>query len=136
MRYDQFMTLGWKYLIPGSLVWIMAVAAIRTASLDGGVDRKYLLIGLGVLVVLFLAVFFFGEQQGDEETGHDTALAPLEGYAGGYPVPAMPTGGAVRGAAEALTFDHGRTVTATPINTADGDPADGAPHQVEEDHQS
>ena len=26
MRYDQFMSLGWKWLIPGALVWIVAVA--------------------------------------------------------------------------------------------------------------
>ena len=32
MRYDQFMAFGWKRLIPFSLVWIVAVAAIRTAS--------------------------------------------------------------------------------------------------------
>ena len=42
MRYDQFMAFGWKRLIPFSLIWIVAVAAIRTASVDGGVDRKYL----------------------------------------------------------------------------------------------
>jgi NADH-quinone oxidoreductase subunit H len=139
MRYDQFMALGWKVLIPISLVWIMAVAAIRTMSLNGGVDRKYLLIGLGIAVVLFLAVFFFGEQQG-EDTQRDAALAPADAYAGGYPVPAMPTGGAVRGAAESLTFDHGRTVTATPTttttDTAAEDTADAVPLQAEEDHQS
>jgi NADH-quinone oxidoreductase subunit H len=85
------------------------VAAVRTASLDGGVDRKYLLIALGAVVVIFLAVFFFGEQQAEDEPDHE--VQP-EGYAGGFPVPAMPTGGAVRGAAAGLTFSTGRTVTA------------------------
>ena len=45
LRYDQFMALGWKWLIPVSLVWIVAVATIRAISLDGGIDRQYLLIG-------------------------------------------------------------------------------------------
>ena len=27
LRYDQFMHLGWKVLIPINLVWILAVAA-------------------------------------------------------------------------------------------------------------
>jgi NADH-quinone oxidoreductase subunit H len=141
MRYDQFMAFGWKRLIPFSLVWIVAVAAIRTASLEGGIDRKYLLIGLGVAVVLFLGVFFFGEQQSDEEPERE--VVP-QGYAGGFPVPAMPAGGAVRGPAGGLTFAQGRTVTALAEDPADS-PADSpgdstAPdptsREVEEDHHS
>jgi NADH-quinone oxidoreductase subunit H len=135
LRYDQFMAFGWKRLIPFALIWIVAVAAIRTASLDGGVDRKYLLIGLGVAVVLFLGVFFFGDAQTDEQSDRE---ATPQGYAGGFPVPAMPTGGAVRGAAATLTFAPGRTVTALPDDDAvvATDGADLAPRQAEEDHQS
>jgi NADH-quinone oxidoreductase subunit H len=135
LRYDQFMAFGWKRLIPFALIWIVAVAAIRTASLDGGVDRKYLLIGLGVAVVLFLGVFFFGDAQTDEQSDRE---ATPQGYAGGFPVPAMPTGGAVRGAAATLTFAPGRTVTALPDDDAvvAPDGADLAPRQAEEDHQS
>jgi NADH-quinone oxidoreductase subunit H len=131
MRYDQFMAFGWKRLIPFSLIWIVAVAAIRTASLDGGIDRQYLLIGLGIAVVLFLGVFFFGEQQPEEEAERE---ATPQGYAGGFPVPAMPAGGAVRGAAAGLTFDTGRTVTAVqdePVEPVMSE-AD-TPHDAEED---
>ena len=132
MRYDQFMAFGWKRLIPFALAWIVAVAAIRTASIDGGVDRKYLLIGLGVAVVLFLGVFFFGEQEPEAEPEHEPTP---EGYAGGYPVPAMPTGGAVRGAAGTLTFAEGRTVTAEPVDAVVVS-QDGASDEAEEDHES
>jgi NADH-quinone oxidoreductase subunit H len=111
MRYDQFMAFGWKRLIPFALLWILAVAAIRTMSLDGGVDRKYLLIGLGIAVVLFLGVFFFGDQEVEEETGREPTP---QGYDGGFPVPAMPASGPVRGPAATLTFGHGRTLTAVP----------------------
>lgn len=34
-RYDQFMSLGWKLLIPASLVWIMIAAVIRTLKNQG-----------------------------------------------------------------------------------------------------
>ena len=30
LRYDQFMRLGWKVLVPRSLLWILAVFALRT----------------------------------------------------------------------------------------------------------
>ena len=39
LRYDQFMAFGWKVLIPVSIVWIVAVAAIRVVDLRGGFDR-------------------------------------------------------------------------------------------------
>jgi NADH-quinone oxidoreductase subunit H len=109
LRYDQFMAFGWKRLIPFSLLWIIAVASIRVTSLDGGVDRQYLLIGLGIAVVLFLGVFFFGDQAKDDDEEREPTP---QGYDGGFPVPPMPEGGAVRGAAAGLTFDTGRTVAA------------------------
>jgi NADH-quinone oxidoreductase subunit H len=112
LRYDQFMAFGWKRLIPISLVWIIAVATIRTISLEGGIDRQLLLIGIGILAALFLVLFFVGETgEGDEAraagtTASDGASDGAAGTAGahGFPVPPMPTGGAVRGPARPLTF--------------------------------
>ena len=105
LRYDQFMAFGWKRLIPISLVWILAVGTIRSISLEGQIDRQYLLIGIGVLAVLFLLLFFVGE---DAEEAADAAAGEPVGdgavLAGGFPVPAMPAGGAVRGAAAPLVF--------------------------------
>ena len=34
LRYDQFMNLGWKVLIPISLAWVMIVGVIRVATAD------------------------------------------------------------------------------------------------------
>lgn len=101
LRYDQFMAFGWKRLIPISLVWIVAVATIRVITLDGGLDRRYLLAAIGVLAVLFLALFFIGEPKEEEPVKSDV---PEDAYAGGFPVPPMPAGGPVRGAAAPLTF--------------------------------
>ena len=35
LRYDQFMALGWKLLIPASLVWVLIAAVIRTLRNQG-----------------------------------------------------------------------------------------------------
>jgi NADH-quinone oxidoreductase subunit H len=105
LRYDQFMAFGWKRLIPLSLVWIVAVATIRSVSLNGGFGRTQLLIGIGILVVLFLVLFFVGDSRETEDA--EPADAEVDPYAGGFPVPPMPAGGAVRGAARPLTFGTG-----------------------------
>jgi NADH-quinone oxidoreductase subunit H len=58
LRYDQFMRLGWKVLLPANLVWILVVSGIRTLQLhnNGGNTRWYIVIGvvLVALIVLFL----------------------------------------------------------------------------------
>ncbi|MBF4762544.1 NADH-quinone oxidoreductase subunit NuoH [Nocardioides islandensis] len=131
LRYDQFMAFGWKRLIPVSLVWILAVGTIRSISLEGQIDRKYLLIGIGVLALLFLALFFVGE---DEEKRADAgAAADAEAHqvrAGAFPVPAMPTGGAVRGAAAPLEF--GRPADHPVPATVAGDSTSGDGVTMEE----
>ena len=101
LRYDQFMALGWKWLIPISLLWIIAVATIRAISLNGGIDRQYLLAAIGILLVLLVAVSFWPSKEEDEE---EAEAAPATSRRGAFPTPPMPTGGAVQGAAEPLTF--------------------------------
>jgi NADH-quinone oxidoreductase subunit H len=108
LRYDQFMALGWKWLIPISLGWIIAVATIRAISLHGGIDRQYLLMGIGVLLVLLVAVSFWPSRA--EEDEEEPAAAPVASRPGSFPTPPMPAGGAVQGAAEPLTF-HSPTTT-------------------------
>jgi NADH-quinone oxidoreductase subunit H len=94
LRYDQFMAFGWKRLIPISLGWIVLVAVVRAATLDGGIDRRYMLMAIGVLAVLVLVLFFVGsgeetaQQEQLREEGDDGGFDP---FAGGYPVPPMLT---------------------------------------------
>ncbi len=107
LRYDQFMALGWKVLIPVSLGWIILVATVRAVSNEGGVDRQYLLIGAGVLAGLFLVLMFFGD---DESAEDEASTGATDAFSGGFPVPPMPTGGAVRGAAAPLSFETSTTL--------------------------
>jgi NADH-quinone oxidoreductase subunit H len=88
LRYDQFMAFGWKRLIPVALGWIVAVATIRAMTLDGGVDRRTLLVAIGVVAVLTLVAFFFGSESEEETAEEPQAFDP---FAGGYPVPPMST---------------------------------------------
>jgi NADH-quinone oxidoreductase subunit H len=57
-------------------------------------------IGIGVALVLFIALFFLPASD-DEESSTEEAEALR---AGAFPTPTMPTGGPVRGAAAPLTF--------------------------------
>jgi NADH-quinone oxidoreductase subunit H len=90
MRYDQFMTLGWKWLIPASLVWIVAVAIIRTVTLDGGFDRRYLLAGVAVAFLAFVGLSLVGDRRSGGEPEQEEAEKEFDAFAGGYPVPPMP----------------------------------------------
>ncbi|MCV7298562.1 NADH-quinone oxidoreductase subunit NuoH [Mycobacterium barrassiae] len=56
MRYDQFMALGWKILIPVSLAWIVIVSSARSLR-NHGVDQLVTgLITVAVVVGLLLLV--------------------------------------------------------------------------------
>ncbi len=130
LRYDQFMAFGWKVLIPVALLWTVLVATLRTINLQGGVDRQYLLIGAGVMAAIFVLLMFVGESS-DETEGDEDDRATRDAFAGGYPVPPMPAGGAVRGPARPLQFDNGSTVRSeepaeATTATATAEPADDA----------
>ena len=72
LRYDQFMSLGWKVLIPISLVWLLIVAAFRQLTLTGA-SRAHTVIYVGIpVVVLVIAWAFLTEDRTvDEEPDFD-----------------------------------------------------------------
>jgi NADH-quinone oxidoreductase subunit H len=96
VRYDQLMTLGWKVLIPVSMVWLMLVAAVRAMrNEDYDFTRIVLYIGGAVLALLLLSLLvdLFRDREEKREAAAGGPLAPPERFdpmAGGYPVPPLP----------------------------------------------
>ncbi len=93
MRYDQFMALGWKVLIPVSLVWILIVAALRSLHNQGYQGWAPALVVIGILVALALFVALRRGLQGSNARAvpdQSGAQAATEADTGGFPVPPMP----------------------------------------------
>jgi NADH-quinone oxidoreductase subunit H len=89
-RYDQFMKLGWKVLVPVSLGWILVIFAIRAyRNSTGGQSTAALLITIGIVVLAVLAVAFLlpDRRTPDEavEVASDYPVPPLD-----LEVPAAP----------------------------------------------
>jgi len=80
LRYDQFMALGWKLLIPVSLVWIMVVALLRTAHLNGVVP------GLIAAAALLAALIGVGRLRRAAIRRRAVPPPPPPG-AGAFPIP-------------------------------------------------
>ncbi|KNB50040.1 NADH-quinone oxidoreductase subunit H [Streptomyces caatingaensis] len=92
LRYDQFMKLGWKVLIPVSMVWLMLVATVRALRNEDYDFRTIVLYVAGAVLVILLLSFvadvFRGRGKEDaEQAGDGGEFDPM---AGGYPVPPLP----------------------------------------------
>ncbi|MGY0069077.1 NADH-quinone oxidoreductase subunit NuoH [Streptomyces sp. QTS137] len=98
VRYDQLMKLGWKVLIPVSLVWLMAVATVRVLRNENyGFADIALYIAAGVLVLLllsFVADMFRAKgrkaEDGEGAEGAGGEPPAFDPMAGGFPVPPLP----------------------------------------------
>jgi len=56
IRYDQFMAIGWKVLIPVSLVWIVLVGSVRVLRNAEGFSTTQVLLWVGIpLAVIIIA---------------------------------------------------------------------------------
>ncbi len=128
-RYDQFMRFGWKFLMPVTVAWVVAVAFIRGADAgffgEGTVDVAGLsfpvssLIIIGVLGAIVLGAMWIWETKVEKQNAQaeEEASAPAEvdPWAGGFPVPPLP----------------GQRLVETP-RTSDDKALTGAPAQEEE----
>jgi NADH-quinone oxidoreductase subunit H len=83
LRYDQFMQLGWKVLVPVNLVWIVVIVTFRAVNRSGGLSVGQILIGIGVAVVLIVLLSLLLPDKQLPDDDH----VPITG--GGFPLPPL-----------------------------------------------
>ncbi len=142
VRYDQFMSLGWKILVPVSLVWIVLVSTARVLNSATSLSTRQVLLYMGIpLVVILLLAAFWPQREPDDTEGDDDELLAhereIDGDSGivqprlsAYPVPPMDLKipiPPIRTARPALPVgaDPGRAATGAAQARA-ADPSEGA----------
>jgi NADH-quinone oxidoreductase subunit H len=65
LRYDQFMKFGWKVLVPVGLVWILAVATMRTVSREANLStgEVAVFVGLPLALVVLVGLWLAGQAE-------------------------------------------------------------------------
>ena len=120
LRYDQFMSFGWKVLIPVGLVWVLAVATFRVYQKHVD-DRTPWLVGFGVVVGILLIVALIdpggARHQRELEEAEQRKLAeapsldripwPPPPQAAGRGRPAVSAGASANGSSTVIPADPG-----------------------------
>jgi NADH-quinone oxidoreductase subunit H len=89
-RYDQFMRLGWKVLIPAGLVWVVAVAGVQGVRRFADVELRTMLIVLAVLAGVAAVASFLIPEKPEPTPRKGKRRKRFDAFAGGYPVPPLP----------------------------------------------
>ncbi|MET7763180.1 NADH-quinone oxidoreductase subunit NuoH [Streptomyces sp. NPDC005393] len=131
VRYDQFMKLGWKVLIPISMVWLMLVATVR-ALRNENYDYQDIVLYVGGAVIALLLLSFVvdvfrdreaAKTEAGAEEGPEPAFDPM---AGGYPVPPLPGQTPPPVPRRRPRQERELIVSGGPDTVSDGKEADGA----------
>lgn len=93
-RYDQFMKLGWKGLIPSALIWLTIVLVLRGYQMvNPQFDDRWptIILSTGFAVIMLIWAFV----RDDETLSQAEIIAQREseefdGFEDGYPVPPLP----------------------------------------------
>jgi NADH-quinone oxidoreductase subunit H len=87
LRYDQFMALGWKVLIPISLAWIMIVSIVRTLRLQGYDSWPVVLAFAAAIAVVAIGGALWNTLR---RKSARTRAPDAEPQPGAFPVPPIP----------------------------------------------
>jgi NADH-quinone oxidoreductase subunit H len=93
LRYDQFMALGWKLLIPASLVWVVIAAVIRTLRDQGNEHWTPVLVASSAVFAVALVLLLRKPISASSNRSFERALRRQRerGTAPEIPVSAFPT---------------------------------------------
>jgi NADH-quinone oxidoreductase subunit H len=87
LRYDQFMRLGWKVLIPLSLAWVVVLGGVRVAQVADLTRGEQLWLGGGLAAVLLAVVLFWPARREPERPSLEEQIAARP--EGSFPVPPL-----------------------------------------------
>jgi NADH-quinone oxidoreductase subunit H len=93
VRYDQLMKLGWKVLIPVSVVWLMLVATVRALRNENYNFQTILLYVAGAVIAVLLLSFaadIFRDKKDKAEAASEPEPPAFDPMAGSFPVPPLP----------------------------------------------
>jgi NADH-quinone oxidoreductase subunit H len=88
VRYDQLMAIGWKILIPVSIVWILLVATVRAWRLDTHSTAPYVVFG--VVIVLILGLYWMWDSAAQQRAARYAAAESTDVGEAGQAVPFGP----------------------------------------------
>jgi NADH-quinone oxidoreductase subunit H len=88
-RYDQFMRIGWKGLLPIALTWIVLLTAVRAVDSFTSFGFKDMAIPLlSWVFVLFIIIWYWPIKEPPAELPDEAV--EIDAFADGFPVPPLP----------------------------------------------
>ncbi|TFJ95055.1 NADH-quinone oxidoreductase subunit H [Platysternon megacephalum] len=84
LSYDKFMDMGWKYLLPSALGFLVVLAVMKVAQTHNLYGQPVFWACIGITLVALLLWAIPWPQKVTEEPEK-----PFDAFAGGYPVPPL-----------------------------------------------
>jgi NADH-quinone oxidoreductase subunit H len=85
VRYDQLMSIGWKVLIPVSIIWLLLIATVRAWRLDTHNTAIYVVGGVVLAIIVIIAVSWdiSAERRASRAADADSATTAADQDSGG-----------------------------------------------------